>query len=156
MAVRLSALRTRLTLLPTNIIILMFLVLISVRGWVNPLLFSSMPPITHIRSFRGMPVHMFPMSTEHIPVPVRMLALARLRTSFSELRKLKVHCALQLFRQICGVSTNCATACVDVKYLNINLYGIIWTPTSYGRVHSASWVQLRSYLIGKLRHLSRK
>jgi hypothetical protein len=35
MVVRLSALRTRRTLLPTNIIILMFLVLISVRGWVN-------------------------------------------------------------------------------------------------------------------------
>jgi hypothetical protein len=36
MAVRLSALRTRCTLLPRNIIILMFLVLISVTGWVNP------------------------------------------------------------------------------------------------------------------------
>jgi hypothetical protein len=36
MAVRLSALRTRLTLLPRNIIIFMFLLLISVRGWVNP------------------------------------------------------------------------------------------------------------------------
>jgi hypothetical protein len=34
MAVRLSALRTSRTLLPRNIIILMFLVLISVRGWV--------------------------------------------------------------------------------------------------------------------------
>jgi hypothetical protein len=36
MAVRLSALRTRHTLLPRNIIIFMFMVLIYVRGWVNP------------------------------------------------------------------------------------------------------------------------
>jgi hypothetical protein len=35
MVVRLSALRTRRTLLPRNIIIFMFLVLISVRSWVN-------------------------------------------------------------------------------------------------------------------------
>jgi hypothetical protein len=33
---RLSALRTHHTLLPRNIIIFMFVVLISVRGWVNP------------------------------------------------------------------------------------------------------------------------
>jgi hypothetical protein len=36
MVVRLSALSTRRTLLPRNIIIVMFLVLISVRGWVDP------------------------------------------------------------------------------------------------------------------------
>jgi hypothetical protein len=36
MAVRLSALRTRRTLLPRNIIIFLSLVLISVRGPVNP------------------------------------------------------------------------------------------------------------------------
>jgi hypothetical protein len=36
MAVSLLALRTRRTLLPRNIIIFVFLVLISVRGLVNP------------------------------------------------------------------------------------------------------------------------
>jgi hypothetical protein len=36
MAVRLSVLRTRHTLLPSNIIIFMFLVLISIKGRVNP------------------------------------------------------------------------------------------------------------------------
>jgi hypothetical protein len=36
MVVRLSALHTGLTLVPKNMIIFMFLVLISVRGWVNP------------------------------------------------------------------------------------------------------------------------
>jgi hypothetical protein len=36
MVVKLSALRTRGTLLPRNIIIFMFLVLISFRSWVNP------------------------------------------------------------------------------------------------------------------------
>jgi hypothetical protein len=36
MVVRLSALRTRRTLLSRNIIIFMFLVLIYFRGWVNP------------------------------------------------------------------------------------------------------------------------
>jgi hypothetical protein len=35
MVLRLSALRTRRNLLPRNIIILLFLVIISVRGWVN-------------------------------------------------------------------------------------------------------------------------
>jgi hypothetical protein len=35
MAVNLSALLTRLTLLPRNIIIFTFLVIISIRGWVN-------------------------------------------------------------------------------------------------------------------------
>jgi hypothetical protein len=36
MVVRLAALRTRRTLLPRNIIIFLFLVLISLRGWVSP------------------------------------------------------------------------------------------------------------------------
>jgi hypothetical protein len=50
MAVRLSALRISRTLLPRNIIILMFLVLISVRGWVNPSNYTEVTPVFY--SFR--------------------------------------------------------------------------------------------------------
>jgi hypothetical protein len=123
MAVRLSALRTSRTLLPRNIISLMFPVLISVRGWVNPRAWCGILPLTTLNnyafrySWRILSRSFLHFEIHSLVGWIRYCCLTSLLATWS------VHVSLESSLGCSSVASNCyvleASACVSREYARI-------------------------------------